>query len=100
MFRQRDYPREIVVGDQVWEIRFVRGIAGTATTVTLGLCDPSEHVIYIKQGLKPTERLATFVHEVLHAIEYEYNIEIAHKLVHLLDEPIAKLIIDNYLGVR
>jgi hypothetical protein len=95
MFKQRDYPREILVGEQLWRVRFVRRFADRKQ---VGQCDASAHVISIMQGLGAAERLRVFVHEVVHALEAEYEFELAHDDVETLDEPLARLVIDNYLG--
>ena len=92
-----DYPKCIVVNDNVWDVRFVRRIPGE-DPFTSGLCDPSEQTIYIKMGQSPEERLKTFLHELLHIFEAEYKIDIPHRLVHRLEDPFARFLIDNYLG--
>jgi hypothetical protein len=98
--RQSDYPREILVGDAMYRIRFVRKIKeGTirqgSDLEVVGLCDPSEKEILIIQGLDPLERFKAFIHELLHAIEFEHDIDIAHKLIYQLEEPIAAILIEN-----
>lgn len=101
MFRMRDYPETIVINENIWTVKFVRGPIEDEDgrgRDTVGLCDPSDQTIYIKMGQTPEERLKTFLHELLHAIENEYGIEIPHSLVHKLEDPFAKFLIDNYLG--
>lgn len=95
MLRLRDYPREIMVGEDLWAVRFVRRLPEDSQ---LGLCDPSEQTIYIRLGQTQEERLKTFLHELLHAIEYEYKIVMPHRLIHRLEDPLARFLIDNYLG--
>lgn len=97
MFRMCDYPKEIVVNENVWDVKFVRRIDGEQSNV-FGLCDPGEQAIYIKMGQSPEERLKTFLHELLHVFEWEYKLEIPHKLIHGLEDPFARFLIDNYLG--
>ena len=48
-------------------------------------------------GQTAAARFDTFLHEILHAIEYEYGIEIPHPLVHALEEPIRRLLVENGL---
>lgn len=96
--RQKDYPKEIVVGDSIYRVRFVRAIGDApkgSEKETLGLCCPGEKEILVKQGLGALERFSTFVHELLHAVEFEYEIEIPHKLIYQLELPLTKLILDN-----
>ncbi len=92
--RLKDYPRQIQVGENIWDIRFVQKLEDGHTS---GLCDPSENTIYVMLKQTPEERLKTVLHEILHAIEHEYQICIPHKLVYALEGPLAQLIIDNYL---
>lgn len=98
--RQRDYPREILVGDSLYKIKFVKKITEpnpAHTTEIVGICDPSEKEILIIQGLGPFERLKAFIHEILHAIEFEHDIDIPHQLIYKLEQPIALLMLENLL---
>lgn len=98
MLKLKDYPREYMVGDAVWKLRFVRHIPHDQPgRICVGLAEPSEQVIYVKLGQDPEERLKTFLHELLHAIEYEYDISMPHRLIHKLEDPLARFLIDNYL---
>jgi hypothetical protein len=59
---------------------------------TLGECRPVEKQIVIKSGLSDTETVKTFIHEVFHAMDFEYGLELKHKSVHALEEAILKLL--------
>ena len=99
MLKLKDYPREIQVGEALWEVRFVRQLEESdPARITWGLCDPSDQIIYIRLGQSQGERLKTFLHELLHAIEYEYKITMPHRLIHKLEDPLARFLMDNYLG--
>ncbi len=91
---QRDYPRQLHIGENIWDIRFCRIIPGHGPN-TLGLCDPSELIIYIKMGQTPRERFKTFAHEICHAVCFEFNIKENHAIIHKLEEPIVRLLMDN-----
>lgn len=95
--RQKDYPKEILVGDSVYQVRFVRRITQVSEKgkETLGLCCPSEKEILLVQGMDARERLSTLLHELLHAIEFEYDIDLPHALVYKLEGPLTQLILDN-----
>lgn len=94
----KDYPREIMIRDSLWAIRFVRKPPGTTDRYwNDGLCDPSANTIYIRLGLDEHERFKTFVHEILHALEHEYELELPHHIVHALEEPILRILLDNGL---
>jgi len=82
MPKQRSYPKEIWIGGHPWQIKFKRVVDKDAKGKpldTVGLCDPSERIIYIQLGLSPTETLDVFIHEILHAIEDEYRIKLSAK---------------------
>ena len=71
----------------------------------LGWCDdglgtknkPSNgpKLIYLKKGMGIKEAHSIFIHEVLHAIEYEYKIKIPHSVVYALQEPLAHVLTRN-----
>jgi hypothetical protein len=87
----KDYPREILVGEELWKIRWKRKIIDNGVEC-LGLCCSLTKTIYIRLGQNKKERLSTLYHEVLHAIEYSYGIEIPHQLVYDLEGPLSELV--------
>ena len=99
--RRRDYPKEIQVGQTVYRIRF----CSKATMLTLdgdpktiGFCCEASETIYIAIGLKPKDRFETPLHELLHAVSFEYKIPIPHKLIYGLEAPLARLVLDALAG--
>jgi hypothetical protein len=90
--KQKHFPRELMIKDSIWKIKFVRELEGDC----LGLCDPGEKIIYIKQGQSYQERLDSVLHEVLHAINFEYNFEIKHQHVYKLAEAMARIYVENF----
>jgi hypothetical protein len=89
-----EYPKEIKIGDEVYQIKFVNKVFGEARTA--GMCDPEKRIIHIKRGQSLTETFNTFVHEVLHAFEFEYNIRISHRAVYKLERAISDLLMCNF----
>lgn len=89
-----DYPNQIVVGDETWQIKFFRNKKGFKNTN--GLCDPSDMTIYLKQGLPHHELMSTFLHEVLHAIETSYDHDIDHKTIYLLERALMDVLFSNF----
>ena len=89
-----DIPKSIYVNGSLWEIFFVRGIAGEPDAA--GQCDGDEKEIMVDSSLSKREKAKTLIHEILHSFEYEYNIKIPHKLVYQLEEPIYRLLVDNW----
>lgn len=83
MLKRSQYPKQLVIGDSVYKIRFVRKFKHKDV---LAECDPGDHEIRIKQGQSKDETFACLIHEVLHAlIEFEGEIDIKHKDIYLLE---------------
>ncbi len=92
----RSYPKEWVIGDSTYTLVFKHKIDSETHNV-YGECDPSDMEIRIVYGLSRKDLFMTFVHEMAHGIEFEYEIFIPHKLIEKLEEPIAQIIYDNIL---
>ena len=58
----------------------------------LGLCEPETKQILIRFNLGKREMMATFIHEVLHAIEFEHGIAIPHALISQIDTSIEQVL--------
>ena len=105
----RSYPKEIVVGDQVWTIHFARCLEdkplkparnGKKPKQVVGYCDPSDCTIWILLGQGPLETFSTFLHEVQHCFEFEGEIDIPHKVIYKTELWWAKFIIENCLEIN
>jgi hypothetical protein len=92
-WRLKDIPRTILVGDTVWDVRFVRRILEDKTAV--GQADFDEKEILICLGIGKKEQAKTLIHELLHAFECEYKINLPHELIYKLEEPIYRFLCDN-----
>jgi len=88
---QKQYPKSIHFSLQTYEIRFVKNLKHYGDT------DPEKKLIRIKAGLSPRMTLTTFVHELLHVIEFEHPLKLAHKTVYSLEAAILELLLDNFL---
>jgi hypothetical protein len=104
-FRMRGFrmriPRKILVKDAVYEVKFVRQLPEVKDRfkgTTIGVTCPDTQTILLKQGLSKEDRVRIFFHELLHAIEFEYGVPIAHKLIYRLEGPLAQVIVDNLAG--
>lgn len=95
-------PRELRIGDGEWRVKFCRLIdPGTHYSNEIqGDCDPSEKVIRIKTNQSPHTRLETFLHEILHAFEFEYEFELGHPLIEKLEVALGAFLRDNFPGWR
>lgn len=58
----------------------------------LGLCDPNMRTIFIKTNLSDRLVLQTLIHELIHAIEFEYQQPIPHRITYTLDEGLAAIL--------
>ena len=93
------FPKELLIKDSIWKVKYVRKFkehGNTKNKETLGLCDPGEKVIYIKQGLPFQLRLDVLIHEALHSVEFETNTEIKHEHIYLIAEELARIFVDNF----
>jgi hypothetical protein len=52
----------------------------------VGLCDEARREILIKSGMSSDETLKTLLHELLHAMEFEYSIKIPHEAIYQYEE--------------
>ena len=88
---QKMYPRKIFLRDDCWKIVFKKNLD------CYGITDSGNNTITIKSGLAPRALLATFIHELMHAIEFNTPLKIKHKDVYALEEAIVELLLDNFL---
>ena len=95
--RQKDCPKQLLIGDDIWTIRFCRRVPGEAEKV-LGLCSPDDLTIWLKMGQSSEERLRTLIHEVCHAVCFSYGIKECHRTIYRLEMPILRLFRDNGLS--
>lgn len=97
LLRMAQYPREIRIpcrdgGTQVYAVRWVSKKSRKLPKDTIAHCHPGDYVIRIKRGLGRAETFKSFIHEVLHAIEFEYPIKIKHKVIYELEDAIFRLL--------
>jgi hypothetical protein len=56
-----------------------------------GFCYTETRTIEILEGLNRHKTLRAFIHEFLHAVEFEYKIKIPHWLIYKIDGPLATM---------
>lgn len=61
----------------------------------MGLCCPETNTIHIRMGQTRAERMETFWHETLHALDFSHGVPIPHRLVYKLERPLAQLFAQN-----
>lgn len=101
----RSYSREWVVNNDVWDLKFVRKIPFVKDADNVrGLNDPGSMTIFIQQKLSRKETLMTFFHEIIHAIEYSYDLperstytyRDIHKYIHEIEKHLAEFFVNNF----
>lgn len=85
------YPKKIYVGMEIYRVIFTDKIN------CFGETDPEKRTIKLKKGMSPRSTLTTFIHELLHAIEFESDIKIKHKQIYELEAGIFELLVDNFI---
>lgn len=88
---QDKYPKKIYIRNDVYKVVFKEGLKDFGDT------DPVKLVIRIKSGMSKRETFSTFIHEVLHALEFSHDIKIKHKQVHKMERALFELLVDNFL---
>ena len=88
------YPKQFIIDSEVYKIQFVDTILRDKGC--MGVCDSETRIIKIKNGQSASETLATLIHELLHAMELEYDIKISHKNVYLLEKALLNLLLQNF----
>lgn len=93
LLSKRQYPGTLLIKGEEWRIAFVDRIEGKET---VGMCDPSNRIIYIANGQSKEEMFATFIHECLHALEMEHDIKISHKAIYALEKAVFQFLTENF----
>ena len=92
---QRDYPKEIFFYDKTYDVKLLKTLADKWGAS--GVCDSGNKSIRMQRGMSKEEMLSTFIHELIHVIEFELPMKISHKTVHKLEAGLYELIVRNFL---
>jgi hypothetical protein len=57
-----------------------------------GQCWREGRIIYLKRGLSAARTFEIFIHELLHAMEFEHAIPISHAVIEGLEGAVAQLL--------
>lgn len=85
-----DYPDTIRIGKTSWKISFSNEVLKDDWA---GYCCDESRTIYLAAGMGKKETFVTLVHELLHAMDFDFDIRIPHRVVYGLEEPLALLIL-------
>lgn len=72
-------PKKKKIKGRVWKIREVFEPIDDDGQVCWGVCDYDNRIIYIKKTLAKDQKLATYLHEVLHASFHELGLDMTPK---------------------
>jgi hypothetical protein len=62
---------------------------------TVGYCEDSSKIIYLKDGEPIDETFKTMLHEMIHAMDHVYSIKLSHTQVRKLELAFAEFLIQN-----
>jgi len=62
---------------------------------TLGYCEDSAQIIYMKDGQEIDETFKTMIHELVHAMDHVYGMKLRHTQVRKLELALAEFLIQN-----
>ena len=89
MIKIKDYPTSLYIGGEEYTIRF-------CNIKHCGDTNAATKMIRIRRGMSERETLATLVHELLHAGEFEFGIKVKHKAIYKFERAIMSLLLDNF----
>jgi Zn-dependent peptidase ImmA (M78 family) len=94
--RPEEYFTEIFVRGVLYKIEFVKKLIVDRENI-LGFCEygKDEKMISINSSQSLSEIRSTIVHEILHALDYEYKIGLKHEQVYALERAISDFLIEN-----
>ena len=87
-------PKKLKIGSHVYNVEHVdRG------ETDLGLCSPVKNEIIINSnpGISLSQQESTLIHEILEAIDYNYQLELNHKQITIISEAYYQVLKDNKL---
>lgn len=80
-------PASIKIKNNVWKVVYKWNIKNDQGEMLDGLCDPMKKIIYLAHGLSKADAEDSFLHEYLHAVQFEFGLH--HTLSDDMQESIA-----------
>lgn len=85
------YPKKVWIKNECYRVVFSKSIKHYGET------DALSKTIRIRFGMSPRETMRTFIHECLHAMDFENpKLKLKHKQVYALEEAIYEFLYDNF----
>ena len=86
-------PKRLYIGHEVYKVKFVKKYKDPRQR---GECDSENKQITILAGMSKRSTITTLIHETLHAIEFECDFDIKHKLIYNLETALYEFYLDNF----
>lgn len=86
-------PKKIKIGALTFKIKYEKNLTGGSNN--LGEMRPMPQEIAIEVNLAPDIKERTFLHEVIEAIDYNYNLSLEHYKIEILGAALQSFIKDN-----
>ena len=84
------YPSKVrITAKQAYEVVWVDEFVNPEN---VGECRLNSKQIVLKKGENKLETESTFLHELLHCIEFEYKLKIPHQVIYDLEGPLLKVL--------
>lgn len=93
--KKKNYPKKLFIGGDEYKVQFVKRFKESNT---MGYTDAGLKVIRLSEKLTPEEMFKTFIHEVLHAIEFSHPVEIKHRTIYELSDALYDFFECNFIG--
>lgn len=88
---------KVKIGPHYWTVVFVDSIPNmTQDEHGWGYCCLETETIFLRNGMSYSMRLSTFLHEVLHALEFLYDIKIKHNDLNLVADLLTQVLMDTF----
>lgn len=94
--KKKFYPSSILIGKSTYAVELLPFIEEIAGNVTRGYADKETRTITLLSKQNERDLFSTFIHELLHALTYEHDIKLKHKLVYALEGPLADALLRNF----
>jgi hypothetical protein len=91
MIVPKNYPKYIYLRGDRYHLKFIKGLKAFGET------DSGDLTIKIRAGMSKNETFRTFIHEILHVLEFSWPIKMKHKTIYKLEKAIFALLLDNFI---
>lgn len=85
-------PEYVYIRSKRWTVDIVQQEDFECEDKTFGQCDPNTRTILILEGQPPRQMLGTFLHEFIHACEFEWGVKIPHRMVYFIERRLTPVV--------